>query len=202
MSTELSSRTTRLPVCGWNATLSNMPRSSLPATNRSTVGMVPVTGLGANVLGGFSTRHMISALTPLFSTTLLSVWLMRPVLAQHARNTPFSSGDGIDVHVFGPVVAREPLERLRVAQDDVAVGVHDAGAAEVHGDPRAVAGFGALAPVRRALRRDAQPEDRARRERRLRGDGDRAVALERDRRARTCRCRRPALPPLGASSSP
>ena len=31
-----------------------MPRSSLPVTKRSTVGTVPVTGVGAAVLGGFS----------------------------------------------------------------------------------------------------------------------------------------------------
>ena len=42
----------------------------------------------------FSTRHMISPLTPLFSTTLLSLWLIRPVLAQHALNTPFSTAIG------------------------------------------------------------------------------------------------------------
>src|SRR4051812_19638106 len=70
--TELSSSTTRLPVCGWNATLSNIPRSSLPTTNRSTEGIVRVTGFGAAALGGCSTRHITSALTPLFSTTLLS----------------------------------------------------------------------------------------------------------------------------------
>ena len=59
--TEPSSRTTRLPVCGWKATLSYMARSSLPVMKRSTVGMVPVGGAGTAVLGGFSTRHMISA---------------------------------------------------------------------------------------------------------------------------------------------
>jgi hypothetical protein len=56
--------------------------------------MVPVAGLGAKVLGGFSTRHMISAFTPLFSTRLLSVWLMRPVFAQHALNSPSSAARG------------------------------------------------------------------------------------------------------------
>ena len=49
---------------------------------------------GTAALGGFSTRHMISLSTPLFSTRLLSVWLMRPVLAQQALNTPFSAAMG------------------------------------------------------------------------------------------------------------
>jgi hypothetical protein len=46
-STGPSSSTTRLPVCGWNATLSYMARSSLPVMKRSTVGMVPVAGVGS-----------------------------------------------------------------------------------------------------------------------------------------------------------
>jgi hypothetical protein len=89
-----SSRITRLPVCGWNATLSYMARTGLPGMKRSTIGIVPVAGAGTAALGGSSVRHMISEFTAEFSTVLTPTWLMRPVLAQHARNTPFSPAIG------------------------------------------------------------------------------------------------------------
>ena len=65
-----SSRITRLPVNGWNATLSYIARSREPVTKRSTVGIVPVGGVGTAALGGSSVRHMTSELTALFSTAL------------------------------------------------------------------------------------------------------------------------------------
>ena len=58
------------------------------------VGIVPVGGAGTAALGGFSTRHMTSLSTPLFSSTLLSVWLLRPVLAQHALKRPLLAAMG------------------------------------------------------------------------------------------------------------
>ncbi len=157
----------------------------------------PVGGAGTAVLGGSSARHMISLSTAPFSTRLPPPWLMRPVFAQHARNTPLRGGDRIDVHVLRPVVAGELLGRLRGAQDDVAVRRPRRRRRQVDEHPRAFAGFRALSPVRRTGRGHAQAENGSRDERRHAGHGDRPGALIRDGRhelvdARRRRCRPPA----------
>src|SRR5262249_9737867 len=64
----------------------------------------------------------------------------------HSEHT-LRERDRIDVHVLGPVVAGEALQRLRIAQDDVAVRVGDAWGRRVDERPRAFADLGALAVV-------------------------------------------------------
>src|SRR4029079_7279469 len=100
---------------------------------------------------------------------------VRPAGAEHAVRTR----DGIDVHVFRPVVAGELLQQLRVPQYDVAVRVDDAGRGLVDQRPRALADLGALAPARPSGRGDPQSVDRARPKRRHRRPRDRRTAGER-----------------------
>jgi hypothetical protein len=95
--------------------------------------------------------HMISLSTPLSSTTLLSLWLLRPVLAQQAQHSVFR-GDRIDVHVLWSVIPGEPLQHLRVPQNDVQVLIDDVQALEADQHPGSHAGFRALSPIGRFRR--------------------------------------------------
>ena len=107
------------------------------------------------MLGGFSTRHMISALdAAVLNDAAVGVAHATGVGPARSEDAILSS-DRIDVHVLGTVVPREPLQELRVSQDDVADTIHDIDASEVDGYPGALSGLSALAPVGRALRGDA-----------------------------------------------
>ena len=87
-------------------------------------------GGGVRVLGS-STMHMTSPWTAEFSTRLLPAEVQAAGIGPARSEHAVRRGDGVDVHVLRTVVAGELLEHLGVAQDDVAVGVDDPGAASL-----------------------------------------------------------------------